>query len=151
MENGPFPRYEDDGEVFGKKEGEVQGDEWWWEWGDSSFDVVARIGRETGRMEGLYVGCNYLRADYDIRHCREGSDSWARVSREIGPFCVAGIGDKLGEMGFERYMEFGEKVEWPVEIVRVMWAGNGMGFVRERVGEPLVEGASVEGSPSLQA
>lgn len=129
LEKGPVYYKEGEGPPWDDKR---------WGWEDTNFNIVARIRRETGRIEGIYVVCNSLRVGDVNQYDQE--DGWAFSCGEIeGPFFVARIGDSLGAMGFTTEMMFVERIEWPVEIVRVRPAGNRMGVVRERVGGFLVE------------
>ncbi|OIW23324.1 hypothetical protein CONLIGDRAFT_637746 [Coniochaeta ligniaria NRRL 30616] len=115
-------------------------------WESTGFYLVARLGT-TGKMAGVYAVHDMFPVhQYTGRREQRRGDNWGVLPRGeqeerrdriagIGQFSIARIGDSLGQLGYDRPLTLTERVDHPVELVRVKPSAGARGAVRERVVE----------------
>ncbi|KAK3364775.1 hypothetical protein B0T24DRAFT_598106 [Lasiosphaeria ovina] len=109
------------------------------DWKTTGFHLVARLG-DSGSIDGVYAIYNMFPED-DITGARQqvthrfwgippsrGNDG---KPHEQLQFSVARIGDTLGSLGYVKPLCWHDKVEQPVELVRVKRAGNALGAIHQ--------------------
>ncbi|KAK3348806.1 hypothetical protein B0T25DRAFT_546561 [Lasiosphaeria hispida] len=111
-------------------------------WLDTNFYLVARLG-PSGCTTGIYAIYDMFQAYGDSCHRRQiVHDRWGILpppysGGQTQQFSMARIGDTLGCLGYGKPLVLEEKVEHPVELVRVKPSGNALGAIRQTVDEAM--------------
>ncbi|KAK3934139.1 hypothetical protein QBC46DRAFT_428946 [Diplogelasinospora grovesii] len=110
-------------------------------WLDTNFYLVARLG-QSGRINGVYAIYDMFQAYGDSSYRRQIThDRWGILPPYSGgqtqQFSMARIGDTLGCLGYRKPLVLEEKVEHPVELVRVKRSGNALSAIRQTVDEAM--------------
>ncbi|KAM7209081.1 hypothetical protein V8F20_000690 [Naviculisporaceae sp. PSN 640] len=102
-------------------------------WTNTGFNLVARLDNNTGRCAGIYAIFNMCPENPQTYYREQIThDKWGFLPSGEH-FAVARISRSLGELGYLREMKWDEKIEHPVELVRVRPAGNPLGAIRQTV------------------
>ncbi|KAK3935704.1 hypothetical protein QBC46DRAFT_461926 [Diplogelasinospora grovesii] len=117
----------------------IQGDDL--DWKATGFHLVARLG-DFGGINGVYAIYNMFPEDeitgarQQVTHRFWGiTPSRGNDGKPHEQFSVARIGDILGCLGYAKLICWHDKIEQPVELVRVKRAGNALCAIRQMVDE----------------
>ncbi|KAI5859981.1 hypothetical protein GGS23DRAFT_583344 [Durotheca rogersii] len=118
------------------------------DWLDTEFYLVARLG-QSGRTTGVYAIYNMFQTYGNSCYRRQiVHDQWGILPPLYGggerqQFSMARIGDTLGCLGYGKPLVLEEKVEHPVELVRVKPSGNALGAIRQTVDDTATFNRSI--------
>ncbi|KAK3364209.1 hypothetical protein B0T25DRAFT_598083 [Lasiosphaeria hispida] len=114
------------------------------EWTATGFNLVARLG-QFGGINGVYAIYNMVYYDETAGHSKAiAHGSWGippgrgKDNKPHDQFSLARIGDNLGVLGYAKPISWHDKIEHPVELVRVKRAGNVLGAIRQTIDERYV-------------